>query len=70
MHYKHEQIIEIVLSSINQIRCKSTLGHLFFCSRKHDSKKIYLLCTRMIYFEKTYGNILDELNEILLSEIL
>ena len=52
MHCNHERIIGIVLNSINQIGCKSTLGHLFFCSRKHNSKNICLLCTRMICFEK------------------
>ena len=70
MHCNHEQIIDTVLNSINQIGCKSPLGHLLFCSLKHDSKNICLLCTRMICFEEICGNILDELDEILLSEIL
>ena len=70
MHCNHERIIGIVLNSINQIGGKSTLGHLFFCSRKYDSKSIYLLGTKMICVEETCGNILGKLDEILLSEIL
>ena len=55
----HQQILGIVLSSTNHIRCKFTLGHLFFffCSQKYDSKRICLLRARMIYFGETCGNI-------------
>ena len=52
MHCNLQRIIRIMLNSINQIRCKSTLGHLFFCSRKHDSKNICLLCTRIFVLKK------------------
>ena len=58
------------MSSLSHIGCKSILGHLLFSSHMLDSKNICLLCTRMNFFEEGCGSILDELDEILISDIL
>ena len=69
MHCNHEEIIKIVLES-ESYWMQICVRTFVFCSCTHDNKNICLFCTRMICFEEGCGNILDELDENLLSEIL
>ena len=54
----HQQILGIVLSSTNHIRCKFTLGHLFFFVLKNAMVRAYV-CFAQEWFilDKTCGNI-------------
>ena len=69
MHCNHEEIIKIVLES-ESYWMQICVRTFVFCSCTRDNKNICLFCTRMICFEEGCGNILDELDEKLLSEIL
>ena len=54
----HQQILGIVLSSTNHIRCKFTLGHLFFFVLKNAMVRASV-CFAQEWFilDKTCGNI-------------